>query len=89
MSDHVVLNLLNDLKNRDKIRGLPSSLSLFRNKLNNFNTTGAHMLDSIYHVTLKLLWIRVFACKRQNSSPYTCIYATLFRRPKHNVTQNL
>ena len=35
------------------MRGLPS-LSFFRNEYNNFNKTGAGMLDSIYHMTLKL-----------------------------------
>ena len=33
-SAHVLLNLLNKLGKRDKMRGLPSSLSLFRNKFN-------------------------------------------------------
>ena len=32
MSAHVLLNLLNKLKKRDKLRGLPSILSLFHNK---------------------------------------------------------
>ena len=36
---------------RDKMRGLPRILSLFRNKLNKFNNTRARMLDSIYHTT--------------------------------------
>ena len=31
--------------------GLPSILSLFHNKFNKFNDTGARMLDSIYHMT--------------------------------------
>ena len=31
MSAHVLLNLLNELGKRDKMRGLPSILSLFRN----------------------------------------------------------
>ena len=34
MSAHVLLNLLNKLGKRDKMRGLPSILSLFRNKFN-------------------------------------------------------
>ena len=55
MSAHVLLNLLNELRKRDKMRGLPSILSLFRNKFNKFNYTGARMLDSIYHMTLRLL----------------------------------
>ena len=51
MSAHVFLNLLNELGKRDKMRGLPSILSLFRNEFNKFNKTRARMLDSIYHVT--------------------------------------
>ena len=51
MSAHVLLNLLNELGKRDKMRGLPSILSLFRNKFNKFNNTRARMLDSIYHMT--------------------------------------
>ena len=51
MSAHVLLNLLNELGKRDKMRGLPSILSLFRNEFNTFNNTRARMLDSIYHMT--------------------------------------
>ena len=54
MSAHALLNLLNELGKRDKIRGLPSILSLFHNKCNKFNNTGSLMLDSIYPMTLKL-----------------------------------
>ena len=50
-SAHVLLNLLNELGKRDKMRGLPSILSLFRNEFNKFNNTRARMLDSIYHMT--------------------------------------
>ena len=52
MSAHVLLNLLNKLGKRDKMRGLPSILSLFPNKFNRFNNTGAQMLDSVYHMKL-------------------------------------
>ena len=42
MSAHVLLNLLNELWKRDKMPGLPSILSLFRNEVNKFsNTVGA------------------------------------------------
>ena len=41
MSLHVLLNLLNKLEKRDKMRGLPSILLLFRNKFNKFHNTGA------------------------------------------------
>ena len=49
MSAHVLLNLLNELGKRDKMRGLPSILSPFRNECNKFNklNTGARKLDSI------------------------------------------
>ena len=48
MSAHVLLNLLNELRKRDKMQGLPSILSLFLNEFNKFNNTRARMLDSIY-----------------------------------------
>ena len=51
MSVHVLLNLLNELGKRDKMRGSPSILSLFRNEFNKFNNTRTRMLDSIYHMT--------------------------------------
>ena len=37
------------------MRGLPRILSLFRDKLNKFNNTGARLLGSIYCMILKLL----------------------------------
>ena len=43
MSAHVLLNLLNELGKREKMRGLPSILSLFRNEFNKFNKTRARM----------------------------------------------
>ena len=49
---------------RDQMRGLPSILSLFRNKFNKLNNTGAQMLDSIYHMTLKHLKIAFLVRKR-------------------------
>ena len=55
MSVHVLLNLLNEFGKRDKMRGLPSILFLFRNEFNKFNNTRAQMLESIYHMTLRLL----------------------------------
>ena len=53
MSAHVLLNLSNPLGKRDKMRGLLSILSFFRNRFNKFNNTTAGMLDSIYHMPLK------------------------------------
>ena len=51
----VLLFLLSDLGKRDKLRGLPSILSLFCNKFNKFNKTRSRMLESIYHMTFRLL----------------------------------
>ena len=51
----VLLNLLNEMGKRDKMRGLPSILSLFCNEFNKFNNSRARMLDFIYHMTLGLL----------------------------------
>ena len=39
MSANVLLNLLNELRKSDKMRGLPSILLLFRNKFNKYNNT--------------------------------------------------
>ena len=37
MSAHVLLNLLNKLRKRDKMQGLLNILSLFRNEFKKFN----------------------------------------------------
>ena len=61
MSARVLLNLLNESGKRDKMRGLPSILSLFSNEFNKFNNTRARMLDSIYHTTNTLkshFWLK-------------------------------
>ena len=55
MSTHVLLYLLNELGKRDKMRGLSSILSLFRNEFNKFKYTRARMLDYFYHMTLSIL----------------------------------
>ena len=55
MSAYVLLNLLKELWKTDKMRGLPGILSFFHNEFDKFNNIGAGMLDSIYHMTLKLL----------------------------------
>ena len=46
-----------------KMRGLPSILLLFHNEFNEFNNTEARMLDSIYHMTLKLIKNHIFGVK--------------------------
>ena len=52
MSVHVLLNLLNKFRKRDKMRGLLNILFLYRNEFNKSNNTGARTLDSIYHMAL-------------------------------------
>ena len=51
MSAQFLLNLIKELQKRDKMQGLPSILSLFRDEFNKFNNTGARMLDSLDHMT--------------------------------------
>ena len=57
---HDLLNLIKELRKRDKMRGLQCILSLFRIEFHKLNTTGARILDSIYHMALTLLKIRFF-----------------------------
>ena len=54
MSAHILLNLSYELGKRDQMRCLLSILSLFHNEFNKFNNARAQMLDSIYHMTLRL-----------------------------------
>ena len=72
MSVHVFLNLLNELGKRDRMRGLPSILSLFRNEFNKFNNTGARMLDTIYHMTLRLFLNYIFGVKNVRILSFAC-----------------
>ena len=55
ISTHVLLSLFNELGKRDKKRDLSSILLLFRHEFTKFNNTGARMLNSSFHMTLKLL----------------------------------
>ena len=74
MSAHVLLNLLNEVRKRDQMQDLQSILSLFRNKFNKFNNTGARMSGSIYHMTLKFRKNRISGVK---TSRFPLFYATL------------
>ena len=57
MSAHVLLNLLNELGKREiKCEACRVFYLFFPNEFNKFNNTRARMLDSIYHMTLRLLW---------------------------------
>ena len=72
MSVHALLNLLNKFRKRDKMRGLPNILFLYRNEFNKSNNTGARMLDSIYHMALKLLKKLHFLRKNDKILPPFC-----------------
>ena len=74
MSTYVLLNLLNKLGKCDKMQGLQSILSLFREEFNKFNNTATRMLDSIYHMPIKLVKIAFLAWKHQY---FAIFFATL------------
>ena len=74
MSAHVLLNLLNELRKSNKMQDLPCILLLFHNEFNKFNNTGARMLDSIYHMTFKLLSNHILALNRKDLAIF---FATL------------
>ena len=88
MSAHVLLILLNKLRKRDKMQGLSSILSLFCNEFNTFNNSGAGMLDSIYHMALKLYFWHENLCVCymhdvisviSQSSPKSCTPLVVYR----------
>ena len=58
------------------MQGLPSILSLIRNKFNKFNNTGTRMLDSIYHMPLKLIKTSIFGVKMSNFVIFHAAYIT-------------
>ena len=74
MSAPALLNLLNKLVKSDQVRCLSSIYSLLRNEVKKFNNTGARVLDSIYHMTLRLLLNHISGVKRYN---FADMYATL------------
>ena len=67
MSAHVLFNLLNKLREKWSKARLDENFNrFFPNEFNKFNNTGARMLDSIYHMTLKLLKNQILAWKLQD-----------------------
>ena len=48
MSAHILLNLLDELGKRDKMRGLPSILSLFRNKFKEAKSATMKFFEIFY-----------------------------------------
>ena len=83
---NVLSNMLNELMEGGKMRGLSSILTLFRNEFNKFNNTEARMLNSICHMALKLLKIAFSGIKR---SRYCHFYATLKWTSLHTLLKRL
>ena len=63
MSAHVLLDLLNELGGRDKVRGFAEHLIGFPNEFNKFNNIRARIQDVIYHSDTKMLFISEFCTK--------------------------
>ena len=63
MRAHVLLNLINELRKRGKMRGLPNILFLFRSEFNKFNNTGARILDFFTEWLLPVNWLQRFHVK--------------------------
>ena len=55
MRAHVLLNLLNELGKRDKMRGFSTFLSLFRNEFNKFNNTRSTKVRFYLSYDIKIL----------------------------------
>ena len=67
-----MIYLSNELGEKDKIRGLPSFLSLFHNEFNKFNNS----TDNRYHMALRFPWniisfISVSLCTQRCYGRYT------------------
>ena len=60
MSAHLLLNLLKELGKKIRCEAVQTILSVFPNKFNKLNNTGARKQDSIYHMTLKSHFISKF-----------------------------
>ena len=56
MCAHALLNLLNQLGKKIRCEVMPSIL-VFPNEFHKLNNTGALLQDSIYHITLKSIFI--------------------------------
>ena len=83
MSAHVLLSWGKEIK-CDACRAF--FLSLSRNDLNKFNKTGARMIDSIYHMALKLIKNLIVGEKRQY---YDILYAVIKWTSLRNVTKHV
>ena len=76
MSAHVLLNLLKELRKSDHKEYIK------------FNSTGVRILDSIYHMTLKVSGIMYLVCKAQDFG-HIYVYATLLWLSIQNITKHV
>ena len=83
MSAHVLLNILNELRKRDKMRGLPSILSLFRNEFNKFNNTRAQIVRFYLSYDIKIT-LKSHFCRKNVMILSLCTQRCYGR---HNVSQ--
>ena len=80
MSAHAVLNLLDELGGKDKMRGFAKHLLVFPS---GFNNTGARMQDSIYHMILISHFISDFELKHRDFGFRKC---GILWTSTHNIT---
>ena len=85
MSAHVLLNLLNEFRKRNKMRGLPSISSFFRNEFNKLNSTRAGIIRFFLSNGIKITLKSHFCCKD------IMIVSLCMQRSyeRHNVSKNL
>ena len=84
MSTHVLLNLLNELDKRDKMRDLPSILSLFRNFFYKFNNTYMSMNVRFYLSYEIMITLKSHFCRENIKMLSLCLQGSYGR---HNVSR--
>ena len=70
------IEIIQHLGKRDKMRGVPSILSLLRNEFDNINNTRAGMLDYIYHYEIYIT-LKSDLCRKKNIINLVIMHATL------------
>ena len=85
MSAHVLLNLLNELGKRDKMRGLPSISSLFHNEFIKLNSTRAGIIRFFLSYGIKIT-LKSHFCRKDVMIVSLCMQRSYERQ---NVSKNL
>ena len=63
MSAHVLSNILKEMGKETKSEACQAFYRFFYYEVNKLNNTGAQMLDSIYHMPLKLIVFLMWKCQ--------------------------